>query len=700
MKRRKFKKQNYIEFSQSGYMSYANRRSKNDWAGVNPGDAFKANLDYHIRMPGLKQFYKMVNKAQQEVAIAAGITDGYNYEPVIKAQIAPFYTLYPSSLAALASIGLTAFLEYEQVFSQNQLKTQLKEYLDLPNSFKDYDLDENDLNRLADECVNVVHRRLILEDLSRYKNLHAIEMYRLFSASQQTLNFRTVPEIVNAVILYGDVLPRWEEMELHVMTRSIFNDVYNASEMFLEKISNVPSDKLFDFGADWIFEICISISEYLPLKIKKASRYYPLSESFNSPNQKFRFEKKENPTFDGKIPPLDGANPPALFDETNLQEKVKKSLLGEAKGNSPNEQSKVSNSVEEFIKEFSDAVNNAGGQKKDWEDMRSDIVEEAIRKTVFSQSPIQGSPASGHELNVDLGGSKFGQGEVFDRPVEMSNDLRAYEILMQDSDPIAKEMKKALYPNIEKIPEIDKICSSGIIDSAKLPYADFSLAIFKRYRMRDKADKRGRPVLLIACDGSGSLGANQMKMLKTLACAWLTSTAKSSIQVLAGLYHSGNIRTGLSAPLIQWMYHPRKISSFSKKDASRTIVSLPQSGTGYQTDALQIAFMLDEAITIAQGRMVYLILITDCCWNISFNLGLTGQQEVYSLLEKYYENFKGKLHTTLVGLGVSNNTGFEDLVDKVIKINSEDLTNYMEVAGQIGKYVASTMRERTKLISK
>ena len=61
-------------------------------------------------------------------------------------------------------------------------------------------------------------------------------------------------------------------------------------------------------------------------------------------------------------------------------------------------------------------------------------------------------------------------------------------------------------------------------------------------------------MVLIACDGSGSLNHKQMQMLKLLA--WLESTAKSEIQVLAGLYHSGSIRPGVSGPLVQWIYHP------------------------------------------------------------------------------------------------------------------------------------------------
>ncbi len=74
----------------------------------------------------------------------------------------------------------------------------------------------------------------------------------------------------------------------------------------------------------------------------------------------------------------------------------------------------------------------------------------------------------------------------------------------------------------------------------------------------EEPDKRGRPVLLIACDGSGSLNRDQMAMLKNMACAWLMATAKSRIEILAALFHSGEYRKNRSGPLVQWMYHPQK----------------------------------------------------------------------------------------------------------------------------------------------
>jgi hypothetical protein len=297
-----------------------------------------------------------------------------------------------------------------------------------------------------------------------------------------------------------------------------------------------------------------------------------------------------------------------------------------------------------------------------------------------------------------LQGDLVAGGEIFDRPVELSDDLAVYERLLAKSQPITEALRRSLYPNIQEVLETQRLRASGSLDPARLALADFSSVIFKHYRIREMSDRRGRPVLVIACDGSGSLNSHQMKMVKILAAGWLNSTAKSDVQVLAGLYHSGQIREGVSGPLVQWIYHPHKTPATSRRDASRSLVSLPNTGTGVQSDALSLAFIMGEARGLARNNMVYLILISDTEWNRSFQTGKDGKEEVYSYFKTAYEEFSGKLHTTLVALGVSGETGFEDMLDKVIAVSDDELGDYVAVAEKIGVYVASCMRERRKMV--
>ncbi|MBE9545417.1 MAG: hypothetical protein IMF02_13040, partial [Proteobacteria bacterium] len=264
------------------------------------------------------------------------------------------------------------------------------------------------------------------------------------------------------------------------------------------------------------------------------------------------------------------------------------------------------------------------------------------------------------------------------------------------SRPVTEALRRVLYPNIQQVPSVLRHRTSGAIDPAKLPLAAFSSTVFKKYRNLTQLDKKGNALLVVACDGSGSLNQDQMNMVKIMSCGFLNTTARSDVQVLAGLYHSGQIRAGLTGPLVQWIYHPRKTPSLSRKDAARALISLPDSGTGAQSDALSLAFILNEARQIARGNMIYMIVISDTAWNRSFNIEKSGFEEVRCIFENAYDEMEGKLHATLVALGISGETGFEDLLDRVITVSSEELQNYSIVAEKIGVYVASCIRERKR----
>lgn len=200
--------------------------------------------------------------------------------------------------------------------------------------------------------------------------------------------------------------------------------------------------------------------------------------------------------------------------------------------------------------------------------------------------------------------------------------------------------------------------------------------------------------MAIACDGSGSLEASQMRMLKILTASWLNSTARTDVRMLAGLYTSDHVRNGVMGPVVDWIYHPHKTPATSRTDAVRAVAALPESGQGVQSDALSIAFIMEEAKKLARGRTIYLILLTDCAWNRSFDTQKSGYDEVRSLFETLYRDLREKLHVTLVALGVSEPTGMEDLLDKVIAISEAELTDSGAIAEKIGSYVATCVRER------
>ena len=684
------------------------RRSKTDWAGVGVGDAFKGNLDYFTRLPAQRLFYQACKKIQGAAARLTGAAPEPGFQPRTKPQLGPCYTSHPATLAAYAAIGLTGFLEFEARVSQMALLVHLAEYLQNPAAQDHVLVDPAVYKRLADIVARTVHTRLLLADLARAPHLSLVELYRLFSASQQNLKLDSVPAILNAVILYGDVLPDWGQQSLHPITRCLIEDVYWASRPFFDQIAEAEPHRLVPIGVAWVHALCKSLAKYLPPPGEEAGAPSPTppgSDPNGGASPPFRFGKQPGkPPANDSIPPLDAPSPPALFQAPSAAERAAMCLLqggagpGAPKpGREPDAEAKE---AAKTIQNFSSALDAAGGQEGKWEDMRSDLVERALAATGFRESPIQGNPTDGHEVRARLGKDDVAGGDIYDRPVELSDNLPAYEKLLAEAQPVIEALRRTLYPNIEQVPETERFRANGALDPGRLALAEFSSVVFKRHRIHERGDRRGQPVLLIACDGSGSLNRNQMRMLKVLTAAWLTSTVKSRVQVLAGLYHSGSIRDGMCGPLVQWMFHPRKTPAVSRRDAARALISLPDDGTGAQSDALSLAFMLDEALSIARGRMVYLIVLSDCAFNRSFNTSKSGKEEVQAFFESAYADHPRKLHTTLVALGVSGETGFETLLDKVITVPEAKLANYAAVAEQIGVYVASCMKERQRLVDK
>lgn len=690
--------------SGTGSFSLRSRRSKYDWAGIGIGDAFKQNLDYSLRMPAQRLFYDACRKIQVAAAKMAGFSVDGSYSFKAKPQLAPCYTAYPSTLAAYAAVGLTGYIEFTLGTSSKILATYLADYQKRPEAYDLTSADPKAFRALVIQVTQIVQTRLIIEDLSRAPDMSVIEIYRLFSASQQSFRFESLSEILSAVILYGDILPDWKHQSMHPLTENVLVALDCICRPYFDRLSMAGQESFLDLGSEWVREVAVGLAKFLPDAQEEIDHSESYSHHDDSGSRERRHEgpckfgNKSAPSIHSRIGPLNGPNPPALFDMASAAEQAASSLMGGAAGNSreenEREESSQARAAMEAVASFIAAVNQTGSQKAQWEDMRSDRIERALRTGAFAESPVQGSQTDGHQVQVLLDGRVDCTGEVFDRPVELSNNLMAYNKLLGESYPIAEALKRNLYPNVEQSVETERLRSNGSLDPARLALAEFSTVIFRRHRIREQVDRRGAPVLLIACDGSASLNAKQMGMLKVLTAAWLNSTVRTRVQIMAGLYHSGIVRKGLNGPLVQWIFHPRKTPAVSHKEAARALVTLPNTGTGVQSDALSLSFMLNEAVHLARGRSIYLILISDCEWNRSFRSEMSGKDEVCSFFRTARADCAGRLHTTLVALGVRAETGLEGLVDSIIPVPNDQLEDYPAVAEKIGVYVASCMKER------
>lgn len=686
--------------------SIERKRSRTDWAGVGFGDAFRFANDYRVRLLALSMLTRAIKEAQRLVATHAGIGPQSSGMPKVQAQLSPCYTAYPARMAASAAIGLTAFLEYRELSSSRLLERFIE--LDSPEAGSDAGLafDQALYEELTHRLTRCVQTRLLLEDLSRAKGLDTVEAYRLFVAAHcNRTSLRTVVDIVQAAVLYGDMLPADLTSGGHPLAVHIAIAAASVCQRFIPRLRTTRSDRLIALGCDWVKALRAvvfkSISDYRTTAHSSEALGHEqvrLCDGESMPDALHSAANDEPMDLD--IPPDGAPEEPALFESARIGD-----LLGEEPDEALSEfeqdlialREQLGEKSDEELRartlaEFQEAAREASGKQSKWEDMRSDLLEFILASGAFENGPIEGNPTDGHLVAVHFDTHEMLTGEQFDCTVALSDDIAACAELLDASQPTITAIRRILYPSIERVPSLQRVCTSGVLDPARLALGNISSAVFRRSHMVSLPDRRGRALLVVACDGSGSLSSSQMRVLKILTCSWLMATARTDVQVLAGLYHSGTVRAGFTGPLVQWIAHPKQSTARSNQDAVRALVTLPDTGTGIQHDALSLAYIMDEARSLTRGT-IYLIHLTDCKWNESFNTGIGGEEEVHSLLRSWRNDIPN-LHITTVGLGVGKKTGIESLVDRTIILSDEDLEDEAAVADSIGRYVASCIAER------
>jgi hypothetical protein len=666
------------------------RRSRSDWAGIHLTDAFKPNLDYFHRIPAERMFYQAARKIQILAAAESGdIVDGY-FQPNVKPQLAPCYTSYPPSLAAHAAIGLTGFLEFQ---SRSRSTNAL---FDHAAEAKRLRVERDSFANMANIVSEVIAVRLLLEDLSRVPSMAAVEMYRLFASCQHSLQFGSVADILRTVILFGDLLPEWDRLKIHSLTRTLLKELTSVSAPFFNALSILDREALFSLGVKWSQDICELLAKYLPQAANGPSQEKEQNPvTTRSPGWLKKMKKAGKEKTGNGFPALNDPQPPALFEPLPLDQAIAHSLWGQRYINPrlPFHFSHLGIPAGTVLQEFQKVMEQACRQNNHFQDMRFDVLEKILRNSAFQAGPIEGDRIEGQDVYIPFGDQNAIAGQIFDGPLGESSDDRAYRILLEESKPAIEALKRVLYPSRTMALTKERRRTNGALDPARLAYSPFSSTLYQHYKSREQRNKRGVPVVLIACDASGSVNAGEMKMAKILTAAWLISGLRQNVEIVAGVYHS-EIINGVESPLVQWIYHRRKTPATGKKGAVRTLLTLPSVGTGVQSDALSISFMIQEAKLLAKGEMIYLILISDCQWNRSLGVEPTGEKEMCSFFHNLLKDPSRRIHITLAALG-SPSRQIENMMDKVIFLNY-DKQDPGRIAAEIGAYVASVVKERRK----
>ena len=676
---------------QTMYYGYR-RNSKKLWRSGRLGNAFKNSIDYYARIPALRTFYDYIEDAIKTIHAMLSATYEADSPKKVKAQLSICYTDYPAGI--LAAIGHTAWVQYKSLlndsginiynFGNDIAKTKLPEEVD-PEFFM----------KMLDIIQQAVSERLAYEELMQSDLKQVIEAYRFFLAANDQLEFHYFPEITRATIILGDLLPDFQEMVLNDLTKEILIDIHTISMPFFEELKVAVPGEYYEIGRRWIKRLARRISRYLP------PMEGPGGSTPQGPSQPRSFPKttcglpsspdEEFPGFDQQSPPL--LEPPSKLEDLITMDMkddpvpmdMKKQISGKD----------LPEHLKEMISQLSSiaqTIKNASGQRTN-EDTRSDILLNELLNSPFNVGSIQGTSMEGNEVEVDLGEGGPVTGQIFDKALELSYNLPEVEKLRTEARPLSDKIKSDLYPNAEEILITERIRSSGCIDAGRLPYYEFTDAIFKRFITEHQLQKAGKSLMLLICDGSGSMNSKKFKMLRLLTVAWLESTMKSQIQVMAGIYNEGSIAQGRYGAKMEWIYHPRKTVSVSQKEAIRAVASIPQIGGGGQKDALSLSYCLQEAEAVARGNNIYMIHITDTGWCNSFGTGIPPDQEIVNVVSQFKDKRKGQLHYTLVGLDTEVAGGIDQVIDEFIPLSALELEYPYLAASKITKYSSSILRK-------
>lgn len=674
------------------------------WGGCSPDHAFSEDSEWAYKRQSQQKFYAALEQERKvfwEATRAAGMKRS---EAKADPQISAFYTSFP--WPARASVGHTVFMEAAR-YKEN-IVSRVHAFLEDSQRPREYGLSEDGYKIAVGITVEALGNRALFDMLEQVPRLDGVEFYRLFQAAVHSLNFRSLKEIVNTVVLLGDVLPEPDTLNVHPLTRRILDALSGASRRYWREAAQSGRDGDSDVYLEWGSSLMEQLVRFLPPREQRRQKPVPRApESEGSPRAPqpepaaSRIPERQDAAPPETIPPLNEPGPPLLDNgacrPVDPLEQMRQKLRNKMSEHEEREtEDPGAAEAKKIVDAFFGAAAEATAQKNKWENIREDLVEETLAGNPFDRGPMEGQETNGISINREMGGKQVG-GELFDRAVALCDDWNEVQRLRSRAAPIVKKLLGNLYPNTGKEFAMEYPRASGQMDPRRLPVAEVCDAVYRRYQTFNVTSPVGRSLLLIAADASGSLSDVQMQMCKCLMTAWLDSVHSARLQVLAAFYHSGSIRPHVSGPLVQWVYHPRKTPVYAPGDAVRAVASLPDSGSGAQSDALSLTYMLDEAASLSRGAFVYLTLISDCAFNRSFHMrGTTGAEEVAEMFSQARERLEGRLHITLVGLSENIPGEITEAVDAVVSVNEDALKNPEQVAENIGIYVAACIRNRRR----
>ncbi len=314
--------------------------------------------------------------------------------------------------------------------------------------------------------------------------------------------------------------------------------------------------------------------------------------------------------------------------------------------------------------------------RSQWDDPRVDQVAQALRDTLYAPGAVEAELATRRHKVTAYGSGR--EGGIHEEALSRCRDEQALRQIQQGAAPIEKKLRGYQWFGQRQEAMVDRFQTRGALDPRRLHRIAASSLLRRKWRRRNVTDYRGKPVVVLAKDGSSSNTIQTTFAGKILASAFLRIERLARIRMFAADYSSDR-----GGPLVRWLYHPQKTPGRSSLQAADAVASLPPKGQGGNEDVLSMSHIMHEVLNSpsAGKQTVIVINVTDGKFNSPID-------EFRSMIRKLREEYR--LTYSLVILGDAPVNVPE--ADHVVRIPKTELQEPHQIAERIAKHVNTLVR--------
>lgn len=674
------KKHKYRSYTYS-FRSSRYKRNKADWNGSSLADAFRPNLSSTCQMAPRKKLWDVCHNLQMKVV---KYLHGESIQ--VKPQVAHFYLL-PPVLAALSCIGLTTFLEAKE---QARTRRSLLEvfnagFINAPESLLDTRQPAEVLKKLALMIARVIDNRMIIQILHKKLNIEYVEMYRVISSSMIDLDgIYSLEQCLTLNLIYGDLIV--PEKDDDSATATLWRELNRFNEPYLKNFGQLSDTELLSAAADWHLLLTQEVAQKFSLvSNRSASQGNHTWTLVDTTTAGKTFGNGEKGIWINSSDAALHINDPGAF--LALDEEGARSIF-----------STLGEEDQRILKEVALNVHQASRDSALQSQLSSNGLLDVLRKDLWSRTPLEGTPTEGKEINLDFGGYKMSD-VVYDKPLDLSYDFTSVNRIRELAGPITRQLNRILYvsPGVEST---HILASSGAnFNSASLPTYQVAENLFSRSKDQLSLNTQGESIVVLAADTSGSNSRDQIDCVKILSASWIATakTRKNRIEFIGATYDSGNnVHHGT---MVRWIYHDRINESRTFEHALQRVDSIVSNGAN--SDVKSWARILEEVEILMKSKPrlwkahIYLILISDCAFNKSFNgTPFSTASEVKEYIQSVKKGrWKDRIHITLVSLS-NQVSALDQFVDLRLTITNNEMQSPAHSAREISAFVSKAIKQQ------